>query len=109
MLVDTAASLWGSGIEVIPVSEVHELLVKMHDILDKAVVNGLVIHLVFYYMFLILIPRRIMKSGLCSSPFFSILRTLFLLVRFAFIITLIGLWHRTQQQPSLGLSHPQTL
>ena len=35
-----------------------------------------------------------MKSGLHSTAFFTILRTLFLLVKFAFMATLTSLWHR---------------
>ena len=35
-----------------------------------------------------------MRSGLQSTPFFTVLRTLFLLVKFAFMATLTGLWHR---------------
>ena len=36
-LLDTFASLQDSDGEVIPSSEVHELLTKIHDILDNAV------------------------------------------------------------------------
>ena len=36
-LVDTFSSLPGSEGGVIPVSELHELLTKVHDILDNAV------------------------------------------------------------------------
>ena len=36
-LVDTLSSLPNAEGGVIPVSEVHELLLKVHDILDKAV------------------------------------------------------------------------
>ena len=35
-----------------------------------------------------------MKSGLPSTPFFTILMTLFLLVKLAFMTTLTGLWNR---------------
>ena len=36
-LVDTIASLWGSASGVIAALEVHDLLTKIHDILDNAV------------------------------------------------------------------------
>ena len=37
VLVDTVASQWSSDGEVIPVSEVHELLITIHGILDNTV------------------------------------------------------------------------
>ena len=49
-----------------------------------------------------------MKSGLLSINFFTILRTLFLLVKLAFMSALSGLWPQAQQQSALGLSQSAT-
>ena len=72
--------------EVILFSEVHELLTKIHDILDYAVCKhvGNTAHV---YHFLNPLPGSTVKSGLHSFPFFTILKTMFLLVRLVFIVT----------------------
>ena len=64
-------------------SEVHELLLKVHDILDKAVSNMMETVLIFQYTYLILLPGSIMRSGIHRSPFFMVLLIWFLLVRLA--------------------------
>ena len=50
-LVDTVTSLQGSDGEAVSVSEMHKLLTKIHYIVDSAVFNGLVMQLVFEYIF----------------------------------------------------------
>ena len=49
-----------------------------------------------------------MRSELCISPFFTVLRTLFLLVRLVFLVTLIGLWLRLNNKTFLGTSQSLT-
>ena len=46
-LVDTLSSLQDSEGGVFSVSEVNELLTKIHDIMDDVVSNGLVTQLIF--------------------------------------------------------------
>ena len=60
-------------IEIIPISEVHELPTNIHDILDNAASEFVGNALIFKYIFLILFAGRIVRSGLCGSPFFTIL------------------------------------
>ena len=83
-LVDTILSLPISVGGVIPVSEVPELLIKVHNILDNAVSKlneNIITHILAHV--LILLPGSIMRSGLHSPPFFMVSRMCSLLVRFA--------------------------
>ena len=84
-LVDTIYSLPNSEGGFIPVSEVCELLIKFHDILDNTVFKQVGNSTHILAMCLILLPDSIMRSGLYSSPFFMVSRMWFLLVRFAFM------------------------
>ena len=65
----------------------YELLIKIHDILDNAVTKqvGNTAHLVAS---LFLLPGSIVKTGPHISYFFTILRTLFLLVKLVFMTTI---------------------
>ena len=49
-----------------------------------------------------------MKYVFHSTPFFTILRAVFLLVKLAFMAALTGLWHRLTKNLPLGLSHSVT-
>ena len=57
-------------------------------------VNGLEIQLIFYHMFLILLPSSVMKSGIHSFLFFTAFMILVFLVKLAFLVTSTGLWHK---------------
>ena len=106
-VVNTIASLQDSDGGVIPVQEVLELLTKIWHILDNAVSKWVGNKLIFKTFFLILFSASVMKSGLCSIPFFTFSRTLFLLVKLAFMAALIALWHRFSKNlplPCLSLS-----
>ena len=78
---------------VIAVSELHELhkISMIHYILDNALFKwvGNTAHILAFFK--ILLPGSIMRSGHHTSPFFTILKTLFFPVRLTFIVTLIGL------------------
>ena len=50
-----------------------------------------------------------MKSGLHIYPFFTLLKAMFLLVRLAFMVTLIGLWIRLDNNPPLACPSLQPL
>ena len=76
---------------VIPVQELVELLTNIHDILDNAISKWVRNMSCIWYLFLILFPGIIMESELHSTPFVTLLRTLFLLVKLAFIATSTGL------------------
>ena len=81
LLSDNIACVQGSHGEVIPVSEVYEiLLAKIHDILDSAVSKQVGTTAVGLAYVLILLPGSVMKSWLHSSLIFTVLRTLLLLV-----------------------------
>ena len=95
-LVDIITSLWGSDGMVIAASEVHELPSKFMVFWSVLCLNRLVIQIVFWHIFLIWLPESAMNSGLHSFPFFTTLRVLFLLVRLAFMVTSMGLWHRIE-------------
>ena len=77
MLVDIIASLQGSDGEVTPFSEVCELLTKIHDILGNALSKGGCNTACILTYFKILLLGSIMKSGIHTSPFFTIFRTPF--------------------------------
>ena len=60
-------------------------------------------------------PGNVVKSRLCSSPFFTVLNTLFLIVRLIYMVTLTGFWCRLSNnlllachrlQPLLGMAKP---
>ena len=74
-LVDTVSSLLDSEGGVIPVSEVHELLIKIHDILDNAVSKWVCnsVHILAHV--LILLPGSVVKLGLHISHSFPVSRT----------------------------------
>ena len=57
-IVDTITSLQDSGWEVIPVSEVHDILTQIHDNLDK--VDNVAHILAFLFN---LLPGSVMKCG----------------------------------------------
>ena len=63
-IVDTLSSLPGSEGGIIPVSEVHELLLKVHDILDNAVSKQIGTLACILAHVLILFPGSVMRSGL---------------------------------------------
>ena len=72
-------------------SEVHELLTKIYDILDKTVSKqvGNTAYILAY-----LLNFASMQHGqvwVCSPPFFTILRTEMLLMRLAFMVALTGI------------------
>ena len=64
---------------------------RIHYILDSAVTK-LVIQHIIKHIFLILVPDSVM-SGIHSFLVFTILRILFLLVTFAFLVLSTDLWH----------------
>ena len=76
VLVDTFSSPQDSEGGVIYVSEVWGFHTKINDIIDIAMSK---------WMFLILLPGSVLKFGLLSSPFFTVSRTWFLIVRLAFM------------------------
>ena len=87
----------GGGIAA---SEVHRMSTKINDILDSAVSKQVDnTACILAYLFLILLPGSVMKSGLPSFPFFRILRIPFLLVRLAFMIASTGHWQRITNNP----------
>ena len=53
-----------------------------------------------------MLPGSVITSGLPIIPFFTILRTLFLLKKFVFIVTLTGLWHRLSNNLILAFACP---
>ena len=69
----------------------------------------LVIQVVFQHIFLILLQHNIIKSELPSSPFSTILRTMYHLVRLAFMVTLSGLWLRLSNNLPLACPSLQPL
>ena len=84
---------WG-WVRFIPLSEVHELLLRIYDILDKAVfkqVGNLAHILAYLYNF---VSRQCCEVWASQFLFFIVLRRWFLLVRLACMAILIGLWHR---------------
>ena len=90
-LVDTIASLQDSegGVQ-----EVAALLTRLMIFWIMLYLNGLGIHLIVWHLFLTILLGIIMSSGLHSTPFFIILRTLLLLVKFAIMAALTGPSHR---------------
>ena len=103
--VDTIASIKDSDREVIPVQEVLELLAFM--------LFWTMLYLKKYWntphLFLILLPGSIVKSGLHSIPFFTILRTLLLLGKLAIMAALNDLWHRVSNNIPLACLSLQPL
>ena len=70
VIIDTITSLHNSEGEVILVTEVHDILTKLHGILGEPVFNiRLVIQLKNKPIILLLLPGNIMRSGLSSSQF----------------------------------------
>ena len=104
VLVDTTASPQGSDGRVIPVSEVHKLLTNIYDILDSEVSNwvGNRVH-ILAYLFNSTSRQLCEVWALHVFPFFTILRTLFLLMKLAFMVTLTGLWLRLRLNNNLSL------
>ena len=101
-------SLQGSDGEIISVLEVHQLSTRFHDILENAVSKRVVMQLMFLHI-LILFSDSVVNTGIHSSPFLKILRTLLLLMRFAFMATLNGLWLRHSNNLPLACGSPQPL
>ena len=90
----------------IPASKVHELLNKIHDILNNEVSKWVGnTHHILAYLF-ISACRQYSESGFHTSPFLTVLRSLFVLVRLSFIAVLIGLWLllSNNQQPVVDSS-----
>ena len=88
--------------KIILVSEVYELCTKIHDILDitvsKLIDNTghiLVVHLILFL-------GSVMKFGLHSFTFFTILRTMFALMRFALMVTFTSHWFRLRNNLNWG-------
>ena len=77
-LVDTIIPLQGPDGGIIAASEVYELHTRIHDILDSPIV--------FKYIFSILLPGSVVRTGLHSFPFFTAFTTLLLLERLAFTV-----------------------
>ena len=93
-LLVTLSTLSNSEGGIIPVSEVCELLLKVHDILDMAVSKQVGNSTHILHMCLILFPGSIMRSGLHSSIFFIASGMWFLLVRPVCMVVFTGLLHR---------------
>ena len=89
--------------EATPVSDLHGLPTKFMTFWTTLFLNMLVIQLIFYCVLLVLPPDCLVKSGLCSSHFFTILRALFLLVRHAFMVALTGLWLRISNNLTIAI------
>ena len=110
-LVDTLSSLPDSEDGIILVSEVCNLLLKVHDILDNAVSKwvGNSAHILAHdHMILILFPGSVMRSGLHTYLFFTVSRMWFLLVRLASMAAVTSLLHRLSNSLSwvcLSLFH----
>ena len=56
--------------------------------------NRLVIQLIVGHIFLILLPGSILKSGFHNFHYFTIVRTMFLLMRLSIMAVLTSLWFR---------------
>ena len=69
-------ALKDSDEEVILVSDMHELLSKIYDILDKGLCKWVGNTVGILASFLIQLPGKSMESGLYSSVLFIVLRTL---------------------------------
>ena len=82
--VDTIYSL--QDLEgVISILGVHELLTKIHDILDNCCFKTGWEDSSYFSTFLIMLPGPVVKFGLHSFNFFTVSRTQFLLVRLTFM------------------------
>ena len=75
---------------------------KIHDILHNVMSIWVGNTACILAYFLILILGSILKSDLCSFPFFTILRTLILLARLAFMVALNGICLRLNNSCSLA-------
>ena len=93
-LVDTLSSLPEAEGDVIPVSEVHELLLRIHYILDKAVSKQVGNSVCILAHLFNSVFRQHHEVWASQFLFFTVLRRRFLLVRLACMAILIGLWHR---------------
>ena len=93
-IIDTVTSLQGSEGKIFPMSELHELLAKFMAFWMGLLLNQLVIQLLFYSIFLKILPGSVIRSGLFDSLFFRVLRILFFLVKLIFIVTLTRFWQR---------------
>ena len=92
---------------MIAVSEVHELLTKIHVILDSVVskwVDNMAHILASLFNFWHL--GSMVESGVPSFMFFTVLRILFLLVRLACMVASICLWYRLTNNPHLNYPSP---
>ena len=77
-LVDTTISIQDSDGGVIPIQEIPKLLPKIRDILDNVVSKWVGVTAHILPSFLIPLLGSFMKYELHSTPFFTILRILFL-------------------------------
>ena len=93
-LVDTLSSLPDADGCVIPVSEVCELLLKIHDILDKAVSKPVGNSACILANLFNSVSRQHCEVWTSQFPIFTVLGMWFLLVRLTCMTILIGLWHR---------------
>ena len=92
-IVDTISSVQDTDRKAIPVPEVHDLLKKIKDILNK-VVSKWIVNAAHILTFAWILPSStIMISRLHSFPFVTLLRILFLLVSLAFISS--GIYYRS--------------
>ena len=98
-LDDTIAYLQGFDDGLLWTSEVHELFTKIHDILDIAVSRwvGNIAHIL--PISLNLPQGSVVKSGLPTFLFFTVLRIPFLLVSLACMVKPTFPWHRTKTNP----------
>ena len=89
---------------IIPVSEVCELLLKVHNILDIAVFKqvGNSTHILVHVFNPV--TRQHCEVWASQFPFLHSLGMWFLLVRLAFMAIFTGLWHRLSNSLSMGLS-----
>ena len=92
--IDTTTSLQGSDGEVIPVSEVLELLIKSQDILDRAVSKcvGITAYILAYHFNSA--SRQHFEVRASQYAFLTVLRTQYLLVRHVSVTTSTALWNR---------------
>ena len=93
-LVDTLSSLPEAKGDVIPVSEVHELLLQIHDILDKAVSKQVRNSTCILAHLFNSVSRQCCEVWASQFPCLHSLKEVFLLVRLVCMALLLGLWYR---------------
>ena len=93
-LIDTLSSLPEAEGDVIPVSEVRELLLQIHGILDKAVSKRVGNSACILAHLFNSVSRQHQEVWTSQFPFSTVLRRWFLLVRHVSMAILIGHCHR---------------